>query len=218
MVKLKFLRSLSRKFGSKKKTKNGTTCDSSPCSIAESTFSAISSSSVKFRPFRNNDSDYESSTSITDCKQCACPRRRNISPTYRPKESPEYLTNEGSIPSRYLNLGPVPYARPFYEDLRLWMTNFTREEAEDSLKGKPNGTFLIRPSSTGNGQFAMSLVANLRVVHCIIYYRNGFYGFAEPFTHPDLVSLVQFYCNNTLEQHNYLLKTKLLFPIMCFGK
>lgn len=60
-----------------------------------------------------------------------------------------------------------------------WKVNCTREMAEKLLAGKPQGTFLIRPNSTG--QLALSICCNNMVYHCIIFKTERGYGFAEPY-------------------------------------
>lgn len=52
-------------------------------------------------------------------------------------------------------------------------------QAESLLVGKPDGTFLIRPSTTG--QYALSIVCAGDTKHCLIYETERGYGFAEPY-------------------------------------
>lgn len=66
-----------------------------------------------------------------------------------------------------------------HRDMDTWKVNCTRETAEKLLAGKPQGTFLIRPNSTG--QLALSIVCNNMVYHCIINKTECGYGFAEPY-------------------------------------
>lgn len=60
-----------------------------------------------------------------------------------------------------------------------WKVNCTRDKAEKMLAGQTEGTFLIRPNSTG--QLALSIVCNNMVYHCIIFKTERGYGFAEPY-------------------------------------
>ena len=114
-------------------------------------------------------------------------------------------------PSRYMNLKPGDNHRYApHNRYQTWRKDLTREEAEKHLKGRPDGTFLVRRSS--NGSHALSLVCNGIIVHCIIHNKDGFYGFAAPFQHCDLKDLVLFYMENSLERHNPNLTTKLLYP------
>ena len=113
-------------------------------------------------------------------------------------------------PGRYVDLCPARGSAPKPGPI-AWMRNLNREQAERVLKGRPDGTFLVRPAA--NGQFALSLVCNGTVVHCMILCdAHGFYGFAEPFIHMDVTLLVHYYMDNTLECHNSYLRTRLLFP------
>ena len=67
-----------------------------------------------------------------------------------------------------------------HREMITWMVeNCTREMAERMLEGKPQGTFLIRPNSTG--QLALSICCNNMVYHCIIFKSERGYGFAEPY-------------------------------------
>lgn len=65
------------------------------------------------------------------------------------------------------------------EPISWKVENGTREMAEKLLEGKPQGTFLIRPNSTG--QLALSICCNNMVYHCIIFKTERGYGFAEPY-------------------------------------
>jgi hypothetical protein len=52
-------------------------------------------------------------------------------------------------------------------DTETWYLMVGRDAAESMLSGKPQGTFLIRPSS--DGQHALSIMCSGRVGHCKIY-------------------------------------------------
>lgn len=95
----------------------------------------------------------------------------------------------------------------------LWFAKDTsRDDAVLLLKGKPDGTFLIRNSRTG--QYALSIVANGKVGHCLINKTDKGYGFAEPYyIYPTLKSLVLHYSQTSLEEHNDTLKTTLAYPV-----
>ncbi|XP_045495039.1 phosphatidylinositol 3-kinase regulatory subunit gamma [Colias croceus] len=94
-----------------------------------------------------------------------------------------------------------------------WMVdNCTRDMATRLLEGKPQGTFLIRPNSTG--QLALSIICNNMVYHCIIFKTERGYGFAEPYNiYKTLNELVLHYAVNSLEEHNDQLRTALKYPI-----
>lgn len=95
-----------------------------------------------------------------------------------------------------------------------WLAGkMSREQAIEPLRGKPDGTFLIRAKDDASSPFALSIVVNGRVEHCKILKENGLLGFSKPFiTFPDIRSLVQHYEKNSLEIHNPVLRTCLLHP------
>jgi len=89
-----------------------------------------------------------------------------------------------------------------------------REEAIRVLKGRENGTFLIRDRGSTGPPYACSLVANREVHHCLIQQTKDGYGFAEPFNlHSSLRDLVLHYAHNELTPHNDLLNTTLALPL-----
>lgn len=52
------------------------------------------------------------------------------------------------------------------------------------------------------------------VNHCLIHKAENGFGFAEPYdAHPTLKSLVLYYAQTSLEEHNEILKTTLTYPI-----
>jgi len=89
----------------------------------------------------------------------------------------------------------------------------SRKNAEHLLAGQPDGTFLVRPSRTG--QFALSIVCSGGVNHCIIFETEHGFGFVESYTiFSSLKSLVLHYAQNSLEEYNDLLCTTLAFPVL----
>ncbi|CAG9119239.1 hypothetical protein JYU34_008575 [Plutella xylostella] len=100
-----------------------------------------------------------------------------------------------------------------HHDINTWkVDNCTRAMAEKLLDGKSQGTFLIRPNSTG--QLALSICCNNMVYHCIIYETERGYGFAEPYNvYKTLQELVLHYAVNSLEEHNDQLRTTLKYPV-----
>jgi len=100
-----------------------------------------------------------------------------------------------------------------HNDERTWlMPDCDRPQAESRLAGQVNGTFLIRRSR--NGQYALSIMCNNVVGHCLIYSGKNGYGFAEPYNiYPSLRALVLHYAQNSLEEHNDVLRTTLTYPV-----
>ncbi|KAG8234043.1 hypothetical protein J437_LFUL014130 [Ladona fulva] len=102
-----------------------------------------------------------------------------------------------------------------HQNVNTWLIqNCSREDADRILEGTPDGTFLVRPSRSRVGQYALSITCNGVPNHCIIYHTDRGYGFAEPFNiYSSLKSLVLHYSQNSLEEHNDLLNTTLAYPV-----
>ncbi|XP_026686877.1 phosphatidylinositol 3-kinase regulatory subunit beta-like, partial [Diaphorina citri] len=99
-----------------------------------------------------------------------------------------------------------------HHDEKTWLVRMSRAQAEALLSGRPDGTFLIRPSTTG--QYALSIVCSGAPKHCLVYETERGFGFAEPFNiYPSLGALVLHYAANSLEEHNDDLKTTLAYPV-----
>lgn len=113
----------------------------------------------------------------------------------------------GEIRVDRLRPEPLPHSN---QD--LWFVDVSRVEAENLLKGKAKGTFLIRSSQAGG--FACTVVANEgEVSHCKINSTVTGFGFAEPYNlYSTLTELVIAYQQNSLAQHNEKLETVLLYP------
>ncbi|KAK1136130.1 hypothetical protein K0M31_000697 [Melipona bicolor] len=99
-----------------------------------------------------------------------------------------------------------------YSDETTWLyLECSRSDADRILAEKSDGTFLIRTSRTG--QYALSIMCNGTVNHCIIYGTERGFGFAEPYNiHKSLKHLVLHYAQNSLEEHNESLNTTLAYP------
>lgn len=106
-----------------------------------------------------------------------------------------------------------------YEEESWYCPMFSRSEAEKCLTGAPVGTFLIRLSAA-NRAFALSIVANQAVNHCIIYQtEHETFGFAEPYNiYKSLKDLVLHYSINSLEEHNESLQTTLKIPYNAYAQ
>ncbi|XP_022236096.1 phosphatidylinositol 3-kinase regulatory subunit alpha-like isoform X2 [Limulus polyphemus] len=101
---------------------------------------------------------------------------------------------------------------PHHDESTWFISECSRPQAENLLSGKSNGTFLVRNSRTG--QYALSIVADGKIGHCLIYKTPKGYGFAEPYNiHPTLKSLVLHYAQTSLEEHNDTLQTTLAYPV-----
>ncbi|KAM4707295.1 phosphatidylinositol 3-kinase regulatory subunit beta [Discoglossus pictus] len=102
-----------------------------------------------------------------------------------------------------------------HHDERTWfMGKMKREDAEDLLTGKPDGTFLIRESRQ-KGCYACSVVVDGDTKHCVIYKTATGYGFAEPYyLYSSLKELVLHYQHTSLVQHNDALNVTLSVPVL----
>ncbi|KAK2838214.1 hypothetical protein Q5P01_015426 [Channa striata] len=101
-----------------------------------------------------------------------------------------------------------------HHDERLWrLGNINRSQAEALLRGKRDGTFLVRDSSKP-GCYACSVVVDGEVKHCVINKTSTGYGFAEPYNlYGSLKELVLHYQHTSLVQHNDSLNVTLAFPV-----
>ncbi|XP_064415839.1 phosphoinositide-3-kinase, regulatory subunit 3b (gamma) isoform X2 [Latimeria chalumnae] len=102
---------------------------------------------------------------------------------------------------------------PHYDEKTWFVGDLNRTQAEDLLRGKPDGAFLIRESSK-KGCYACSVVADGEVKHCVIYSTSRGYGFAEPYNlYSTLKDLVLHYQQASLVQHNDSLNVRLAYPV-----
>uniref|UniRef100_A0A671SUU8 Phosphatidylinositol 3-kinase regulatory subunit alpha n=1 Tax=Sinocyclocheilus anshuiensis TaxID=1608454 RepID=A0A671SUU8_9TELE len=101
-----------------------------------------------------------------------------------------------------------------HHDERSWkLGNINRNQAEALLRGKRDGTFLVRDSSKA-GCYACSVVLDGEVKHCVINKTPTGYGFAEPYNlYSSLKELVLHYQHTSLVQHNDSLNVTLAYPV-----
>jgi len=126
----------------------------------------------------------------------------------------QLLATDGSTPWAFDDLDQDEDLENLpHQDESTWLlADCSRTEAERLLSGQPDGTFLVRPSRTG--QYALSITCNGTTNHCIIYKTERGYGFAEPYNiYESLKLLVLHYAQNSLEEHNDALNTTLAFPV-----
>lgn len=111
---------------------------------------------------------------------------------------------------------PYTLADSTHQEERSWYVgDMRRKEAEELLKGRRDGTFLIRESQTQRGSFACSVVVDGDVKHCVIYRTATGYGFAEPYNlYSSLRELVLHYRHTSLIQHNQQLNVTLAWPAL----
>ncbi|KAM6986185.1 phosphatidylinositol 3-kinase regulatory subunit alpha isoform 1-T1 [Aplochiton taeniatus] len=101
-----------------------------------------------------------------------------------------------------------------HHDERAWkLGNINRLQAEALLRGKRDGTFLVRDSSKA-GCYACSVVVESEVKHCVINKTHSGFGFAEPYNlYSSLKELVLHYQHTSLVQHNDSLNVTLAYPV-----
>ncbi|XP_078531314.1 phosphatidylinositol 3-kinase regulatory subunit alpha isoform X2 [Lissotriton helveticus] len=101
-----------------------------------------------------------------------------------------------------------------HHDERTWnVGNINRVQADSLLRGKRDGTFLVRESSKP-GCYACSVVAEGEVKHCVINKTPSGFGFAEPYNlYGSLKELVLHYQHTSLLQHNDSLNVTLAHPV-----
>uniref|UniRef100_A0A4W5RFZ1 Phosphoinositide-3-kinase regulatory subunit 2 n=1 Tax=Hucho hucho TaxID=62062 RepID=A0A4W5RFZ1_9TELE len=101
-------------------------------------------------------------------------------------------------------------------DERTWYVgDIKRGQAEELLRGKGDGTFLIRDSQSQKGSYACSVVVDGDIKHCVIFKTSTGYGFAKPYNlYSSLRELVLHYRHTSLVQHNDLLNVTLACPVL----
>ncbi|XP_044772804.1 phosphatidylinositol 3-kinase regulatory subunit alpha isoform X5 [Neomonachus schauinslandi] len=101
-----------------------------------------------------------------------------------------------------------------HHDEKTWnVGSSNRNKAENLLRGKRDGTFLVRESSK-QGCYACSVVVDGEVKHCVINKTATGYGFAEPYNlYGSLKELVLHYQHTSLVQHNDSLNVTLAYPV-----
>ncbi|XP_043119943.1 phosphatidylinositol 3-kinase regulatory subunit beta [Puntigrus tetrazona] len=102
-----------------------------------------------------------------------------------------------------------------HDECSWYVGDIKRTHAEDLLRGKRDGTFLIRESQTQKGSFACSVVVDGEIKHCVVYKTATGFGFAEPYNlYGSLKDLVLHYKHTSLVQHNDSLNVTLAYPVL----
>lgn len=104
---------------------------------------------------------------------------------------------------------------PHHDECTWYVGDIKRTQAEEMLRGKCDGTFLIRESQSQKGSYACSVVVEGDTKHCVIYKTATGYGFAEPYNlYSSIKDLVLHYKNVSLVQHNDHLNVNLAYPVL----
>uniref|UniRef100_A0A6Q2X0K9 Phosphoinositide-3-kinase, regulatory subunit 2 (beta) n=1 Tax=Esox lucius TaxID=8010 RepID=A0A6Q2X0K9_ESOLU len=133
----------------------------------------------------------------------------------RQKKINEWLGIKNEAEDSYSLVVEEDEGSPHHDEATWYVGDVKRTEAEELLRDKRDGTFLIRESQTQKGSYACSVVVDGDAKHCVIYKTDRGYGFAEPYNlYGSLRDLVLHYKHESLVQHNDQLNVTLAYPVL----
>uniref|UniRef100_A0A915LAS3 SH2 domain-containing protein n=1 Tax=Romanomermis culicivorax TaxID=13658 RepID=A0A915LAS3_ROMCU len=108
----------------------------------------------------------------------------------------------------------VPNSTQNVIDAPWFWGSISREQESEELRGKPDGSFLVRNSSSSAG-YTLSICHEKTIKLIRIYQKDGKFGFElSDLPFDSLVDLINFYADRSLKQYNLSLDVKLKYAVV----